>query len=396
MSMAINVDVPEMGESITEAVLLEWLKGDGDQVTDEESICLLEIDKANVELPAPGAGVLRVLRHEGETIRVGETIARIETSSAEPRRAEPRVRATAPPAPSAGASTATVSPVPSNDEASTVHPEEFSPAVRKPIAEHQIDPAAIRGTGRGGRLSKEDVLLSIEAQQAEQEAVPTSSPAAPPEIRPEAAKIGFDEQGIKRVPMSKIRRRIADNLVAAQRPAAMLTTFNEIDMTAVQEIRPRHVERFMAVHQISLGLMSFFARAYVLALRGFPMVNASLDAHDIVYHQYVHLGITVHTERGLVVPVLRHVEAMSLARTEADIKRLTAATRNGKLGIQELSGGTITIINGGVFGSLLSTPILHPPQSGILGLHAIQKRPVVADDRIVIRPMMYVALSYDH
>src|SRR5690606_11634532 len=224
--------------------------------------------------------------------------------------------------------------------------------------------------------------------------VVTPPPTTPREREPTPPPSEIGEDGIRRVPMRKIRRRIAENLVAAQRNAAMLTTFNEIDMTAVLDLRRRHGQRFAEAHGVSLGLMSWFAQASVLALQNFPIVNASLDGDDIVYHQYVHLGIAVSTERGLVVPVLRHVERMSLARIEAEIERLAAAARDGKLGIQELSGGTFTITNGGVFGSLLSTPILHPPQSAILGMHAIQKRPVVIDERVEARPMMYVALSY--
>jgi 2-oxoglutarate dehydrogenase E2 component (dihydrolipoamide succinyltransferase) len=278
--------------------------------------------------------------------------------------------------------------------------------VRRLIAEHHFDPTSIRGTGRGGRLTTEDVLGAIEeAQKAEREtappqeqrvSAPESTPTAPPEAEPMGAPITFDEGEIRRMPMSKIRRRIADNLVAAQRTAAMLTTFNEVDMTAVLDLRTRYGERFRQVHGVSLGLMPFFARACTFALQQFPLVNARIDGDDIVYHAHVHLGIAVNTERGLVVPVLRHAETLSLARIEAEIERRAAAAREGKLAIQDLSGGTFTITNGGVFGSLLSTPILNPPQSAILGMHAIQKRPVAMDARIEIRPMMYVALSYDH
>ncbi len=401
--MAINVDVPTMGESITEAVLLEWLKAEGDRVADGEPICLLETDKANVELPAPGAGVLHILKQQGETIHIGETIARLDAPTAEPRPPEPLPKEAArqpTPAPEAA------KPAPPPGVEATVPPwEECSPAVRRLLAEHRLDPTAIKGTGRGGRLTKEDVLAALEAQAAEQEVSPPQEepreptavpPAMPREPGPRPSPGTVDEEAIKRVPMSKLRRRIADNLVTAQRNAAMLTTFNDIDMTAVLDLRRRHGQRFAEVHGVSLGLMSWFARACVLALQSFPIVNASLDGDDIVYHQYVHLGIAVSTERGLVVPVLRHVERMSLARIEAEVERLAKAARDGKLGLQELSGGTFTITNGGVFGSLLSTPILHPAQSAILGMHAIQKRPVVVDDRIEARPMMYVALSYDH
>jgi 2-oxoglutarate dehydrogenase E2 component (dihydrolipoamide succinyltransferase) len=397
MAMATNVDVPAMGESITEAVLLEWLKADGDRVEDGESICVLETDKADVELPAPGAGVLHRLKDEGETVRVGESIARLEAAAVE---SQPRETPCRPPA-AAPAEART----PAGVEPGPPPLEEFSPAVRRLLADHQLDPTAIRGTGRGGRLTKEDVLSAIEAQEPERETVPpqqqpvsapASPPVAPPEAEPTGAPISFDEGDIRRMPMSKIRRRIAENLVAAQRTAAMLTTFNEIDMTAVLALRARYGERFRHVHGVSLGLMPFFARVCAFALQAFPIVNARIDGDDIVYHAHVHLGIAVSTERGLVVPVLRHAEAMSLARLEAEIERLAAAAREGKLAIQDLSGGTFTITNGGVFGSLLSTPTLNPPQSAILGMHAIQRRPIAVDERVEIRPMMYVALSYDH
>jgi 2-oxoglutarate dehydrogenase E2 component (dihydrolipoamide succinyltransferase) len=395
--MATHVDVPAMGESITEAVLLEWLKADGDRVEDGESICVLETDKADVELPAPGAGVLHRLKNEGETVRVGESIARIGAAAAEP---QPQETPSRPP----GAAPAEAR-TPSGVEPSPPPLEDFSPAVRRLIVEHQLDPTTIRGTGRGGRLTKEDVLSAIEAQKAARETAPpqqqpVSAPelplAAAPEAEPMETPITFDEGEIRRMPMSKIRRRIAENLVAAQRTAAMLTTFNEIDMTVVLDLRARYGARFRQVHGVSLGLMPFFARACSFALHEFPIVNARIDGDDLVYHAHVHLGIAVSTERGLVVPVLRHAEAMSLARIEAEIERLAAAAREGKLAIQDLSGGTFTITNGGVFGSLLSTPTLNPPQSAILGMHAIQKRPIAVDERIEIRPMMYVALSYDH
>jgi 2-oxoglutarate dehydrogenase E2 component (dihydrolipoamide succinyltransferase) len=394
--MATDVAMPAMGESITEAVLLEWLKADGDRVEAEEPICLLETEKANVELPASQAGVLRILKPAGETVRIGETIARIEATAAEPPRE---------PAPAAAMSPQTATPSRAAAAPSASPPEDFSPAVRRLIAEQRLDPTAMHGSGRGGRLTKEDVLSYLDRQATppeqpppEEQATPESAspiPAAPEVAAPQATP-SLTAEEIKRVPMSKIRRRIAERLVAAQHTAAMLTTFNEIDMTAVQELRARHGERFVKVHRVSLGLMSFFARACVLALQEFPVLNASIDGDDVVYHPYVDLGIAVSTERGLVVPVLRHVEGMSLAHVEAEIARIAKAARDGKLGVRELSGGTFTITNGGVFGSLFSTPILNFPQSGILGMHAIQKRPVVVEDRVEIRPMMYVALSYDH
>lgn len=392
--MATAIVLPAMGESITEAVLLEWLKHDGDSVQAEEMLCVLETDKANVELPAPATGILRIVVPQGQTIQVGETIARLETVEAAP--AAPR-----PPASPA--------PVSSPAIAATAHAplEDYSPAVRRLLTEHTLDPATITATGPHGRLLKEDILQALATPSPRPEAEAFAStpaaagkPVASTSARQEASletTTPVFENGIRRVPMSRIRRRIADNLVQAQHTTAMLTTFNEIDMSAVIALRARYGEPFRATYGVSLGLLSFFARACTLALRAFPAVNARIDGEDIVYHDYIHLGVAVSTERGLVVPVLRHLEQLtSLAPIEAAIKRLAAAAREGTLGLADISGGTFTITNGGVFGSLLSTPILHHPQSGILGLHAIQKRPVVVQERIEVRSMMYVALSYDH
>ncbi len=364
--MAIKVEIPEMGESVSEVVLLEWLKADGDYVECDEPICVLETDKANVDLPAPAAGILHLFKEVDETLAVGDSIAQIDEDGA---------REEAAPAPREEAEEAEA-PAPE------VAAEDLSPAVRRLVEEHQLDPAAIPSTGREGRLIKEDVLGHLEK-------APPPLPA--PKVVPAA-----DGEGIRRVPMTKIRQRIAERLVAAQHNAAMLTTFNEIDLSGVMEMRARHKERFAEVHGVSLGLMSFFSRATALALRAFEAVNASIEGTDIVYHDYVNLGIAVSAERGLVVPVLRNAQDMSLAQLESEIKRLARAARDNKLGLDELSGGTFTITNGGVFGSLLSTPILNPPQSGILGMHAIKERPVAVNGQVEIRPMMYVALSYDH
>ncbi|MBM3278727.1 MAG: 2-oxoglutarate dehydrogenase complex dihydrolipoyllysine-residue succinyltransferase [Candidatus Handelsmanbacteria bacterium] len=370
--MATEILIPELGESIAEVVLLEWLKAEGEQVERDQPVCVLETDKANVDLPAPAAGRLTRLAEPGQTLKVGETVARIESGA---------------PAPA-------LAPTPA------AQGENLSPAVRRLVEEHNIDPAAISGTGKGGRLTKEDVLAQLEKQAAP---VPAPAPAAPappaetpaPEPAP-APPARPCEERTRRVPMSKLRLRIAERLVSAQHQAAMLTTFNEVDLSAVMGLRAKYKERFNEVHGVTLGLMSFFSRAVALALQKFPAINASVDGADIVYHDYAHLGIAVSTERGLLVPVLRHVETMSLARIESEIKRLAKAARDNKLGPQELGGGTFTITNGGVFGSLLSTPILNAPQSGILGMHAIKDRPIALEGKVEIRPMMYLALSYDH
>jgi 2-oxoglutarate dehydrogenase E2 component (dihydrolipoamide succinyltransferase) len=296
--------------------------------------------------------------------------------------------------------------------------EDLSPATRRIVEENKVDPSGIPGTGRGGRLTKEDVQGYItskgpgaqgngeqpavappQPQQPAQPQVRHETPAAmttPPKTPAGATSMTFDDRGERRAPMSKIRRRIAETLVKAQQTAAILTTFNEVDLQNVMDLRGKFKEQFEKTHGVGLGFMSFFAKAVVQALKEFPHVNAYIEGENIVYHQHVHLGIAVSTERGLAVPVLKQAEQMSFARIESEIKRVATAVRDGKLGLDELSGGTFTITNGGVFGSLLSTPILNPPQSGILGMHTIQKRPMVINDKIEIRPMMYIALSYDH
>jgi 2-oxoglutarate dehydrogenase E2 component (dihydrolipoamide succinyltransferase) len=473
--MPTNVEIPSLGESVSEAVLIKWLKNDGDAVSKDDPVAELETDKANVDLPSPAAGVLRHAKEAGETVHIGETIGRIDEGAAGASHA-PASEGKPADEPSgtenAGSSepaSTLAKPQDAPAPASAVA-EDQRPSVRRLAAENEVDLSAVSGTGPGGHITKEDVSRFIEARGAaspgdngenvaerekgvdrekgaerertsERERVPnremdpvreesqatrpalaTAFPAvaapsaAPSQATPPASAASpgasaasapaptshagalthFDAQGLQRVPMSKMRKRIARTLVEAQRTAAILTTYNEVDLSAVMALRAKYKERFNEVYGVSLGLMSFFARSVVLALREFPRVNAMIDGDDIVYHNFVHLGIAVSTDRGLAVPILRHAESMSFARIEAEIKRLAAATREGKLGLAELSGGTFTITNGGVFGSLFSTPILNPPQSGILGMHAIQKRPMAIGDKIEIRPMMYVALSYDH
>ncbi len=374
--MALDVEIPAMGESVSEVILIEWLKEDGEYVERDEAVCVLETDKANVDLPAPAAGVLKHGAELDSTLGVGAVIARIEEGD-KPADEPVEVPQSA--------------PEPATQQATE---KALSPAARRLAEEQGIDVASVEGTGKNGLVTKEDVRAAIDAQETPkaQPLPPTPQPvalsAAPPALS--------DGDGQRREPMSRLRQRIAQHLVSAQQSAAMLTTFNEIDLSAVMELRARYKERFTEVHGISLGFMSFFSRAAVLALREFPAVNAQIDGTDVVYNDYVHLGIAVSTERGLVVPVLRRAEQMSMAEIESEIKRLALGARDNKLAMDELSGGTFTITNGGVFGSLLSTPIINAPQSGILGMHAIQQRPVAVDGQVVIRPMMYVALSYDH
>ena len=382
--MAVGVAIPDMGESISEVVLLEWLKSEGDYVELDEPICVLETDKANVELPAPAAGVLHPAADVDETLDVGASIGTIDDA------AVPKAAA-ATQQPASKAQTSTDENAESDGKAdSAVKAElaDLSPAVRRLVQEHDVDLVGIVGTGRGGRIIKQDVLAYL--KECDQESLPQLE--APPKAPADVASSG----GTRRVAMTKIRQRIAERLVSAQRNAAMLTTFNEVDLGEVMDLRRRHKERFIEKHGVSLGLMSFFSRATVLALQEFPDVNASIDDTDIVYHDYVNLSIAVSSERGLLVPVLRNAEQMSMAQIEAEIKRLVDAARDNKLTIDELSGGTFTITNGGIFGSLMSPPILSPPQSGILGMHAIKERPNVVNDEVQVRPMMYLALSYDH
>ena len=363
--MPVDVVLPELGESVTSAILVEWLKLDGEAVAVDEPIAVIETDKADVELPAPSSGVLHTLRADGDTIEIGETIATIAEDSAPTASREARTPVAEATAPVADAPT-----------------DALSPAVRRLVTEHNFDPTTLTGTGKDGRLTKEDVLAHLDS------APPEPEPAAPPPA-PSAT-------GERREPMSQIRTRIAQRLVSAQQTAAMLTTFNEVDMSGIFELRGKYKETFAEVHGVSLGLMSFFVRACAIALGDFPDVNASIDGADIVYRDYVNMGIAVGTDRGVVVPVLKSAERMSFATIESEIKRVALSAREGKLGLNELSGGTFTITNGGVFGSLLSTPILTPPQTGILGMHAIQNRPIAVGDEVVIRPMMYLALTYDH
>jgi len=400
--MPTNIEVPSLGESITEAVLLRWLKNDGEYVATDEPLVELETDKANVDIPAKTAGILRQAKKPGDSVKVGETIARIDEAPA----GAPKPAASAPKAAEAPSKAAVAAPATSQTQTS----EDLRPSVRRLVEENKLDAATIPGTGPGGRIIKEDVLKKLEKSTdgngAPAPAAPVAKPAAPlkpaPPPPPAARAIGdtgagdFDAKGIKRVQMTKIRKRIAERLVSAQQTAAILTTFNEVDMSAVMALRAKYKERFQEVYGVSLGFMSFFARAVVSSLREFPRVNASIEGDDIVYRNYVNLGIAVSTERGLTVPVLQHVESMSFAKIETEIKRLATAARDGKLALQELSGATFTITNGGVFGSLLSTPIISPPESGILGMHAIKDRPVAIAGKVEIRPMMYLALSYDH
>ncbi len=375
----VEVKVPRLAESISEATLVEWLKADGANVRIDEPVATLETDKAAVEIVADAGGVLKHARKVGETVLVGDVLARIETGAA---------------AASAPAVTPAAAPAPAVASAATAA---AMPATRRIAEESGVDVAKVAGTGRGGRVLKEDVQRHVAATLDVPAVAPAPAPAPAPAQAPAAAALPeADGSGERVVPMSRIRARIAERLVQAQQTAAILTTFNEVDMTRVLDARARYKDGFEKKHGVKLGFMSFFTRACVLALQEVPAVNGEIRGSDIVYRDHVHMGIAASTPRGLVVPVVRHVERLDFAGIEREIARLAQRGRDGQLSPQELSGGTFTLTNGGVFGSLLSTPILNPPQSGILGMHKIEKRPVVVNDQIVIRPMMYLALSYDH
>ena len=375
--MATQIVVPALGESVTEATVSKWLKSAGDAVVMDEPLVELETDKITLEVPAASAGVLGAIEvGEGQTVEVGAVLGLIEAADG----------AAAPPSPPP-------EPAASPEPAATPEaPQTLSPAVRKLVEEHALDPAEVVGTGKGGRLTKGDVLAHLAA-------VPETDGAAPPAAAPAPAAPadrGHPEAREERVPMTRLRQRIAERLKQAQNTAAMLTTFNEVDMSAVIAMRQRLRETFEKRHGVRLGFMSFFVKAAVVALKEVPAVNAQIDGTDIVYKNHYDIAVAVGTEQGLVVPVLRDADALSFAGIEAGIADLSRRARDGRLAMEDLTGGTFTITNGGVYGSLLSTPILNPPQSGILGMHKIEKRPVAMDDELAVRPMMYVALSYDH
>jgi len=399
----IEVKIPSVGESVQEAVLGEWFKQDGDMVEKDEALFVIETDKVTLEVTAEAAGILTILVQAGETVAVGAVVAKIEVGAekpaeapakAEPAPEAPKAKATsAAPAPEAPKKPAPQEPKPPAAPAPKAAPATppaapgpLSPSVRRLAAEKQLDLRKVQGTGPGGRITKGDVLLSLE-----------QAPAGVPEPCVAPPELGASEAPAEvRKAMSPIRKRIAARLLEAKQNTAMLTTFNDIDMSRAMAIRSEYKELFKEKHDISLGFMSFFIKACVAALQEIPEVNGFVDGSDIVYHNYQHIGVAVGSPRGLVVPVIRHAEKMSFAQIEQAIVDYVAKIKENRLELADLEGGTFTISNGGVYGSLLSTPILNTPQSGILGMHRTEKRAVVVDDQIVVRPMMYVALSYDH
>jgi 2-oxoglutarate dehydrogenase E2 component (dihydrolipoamide succinyltransferase) len=388
--MLVEVRVPQLSESVSEATLLAWHKKPGEFVQRDENLIDIETDKVVLELPAPEAGVLTgIVKQEGGTVVSNEVIATIDTEAkAAAIAAVPagtRPAASPPPAakqaPAAAAARAAAAPAAARGSESLV-----MPAARKLAAEKGVDLTMIEGSGRGGRITKEDVATQL------------TRPAARPAPSPVPVDIGqvLGDRPEQRVPMSRLRQRVAERLLQSQSAAAILTTFNEVNMQPVMELRKKYQERFEKEHGVRLGFMSFFVKASVHALKKFPVVNASVDGADIVYHGYFDIGIAVASPRGLVVPIVRNADQLSLADIEKQIADFGKRAQEGKLSIEELTGGTFSISNGGVFGSMLSTPIINPPQSAILGVHATKERPVVENGQIVVRPMNYLALSYDH
>lgn len=399
--MAVEVKVPTLPESVSDGTLVNWKKMPGETVKRGENLVDLETDKVVLDIPAPVDGVLgQILRQEGEVVATGDVIATLEESEGEG--ASPSA-AEAPVAIPAAEPTAAAAPTgPTTNE---VDVEGLSPAVRRLVAEHGVDIAKVTGSGRNNRVTKADVLAYIDARQQGRPAPtpapaasPTPVPAAPAKPDKPAEPLPADAQGRleQRVPMTRLRARIAERLLMAKNSTAMLTTFNEINMKPVMDLRSRYKEQFEKVHDVRLGFMGFFVKAVIEALKRYPAVNGSLDGSDIVYHGYYDIGIAVSSPRGLVVPILRDADQMSLADVEKTITEFGQKAKDGTLTVEEMTGGTFTITNGGVFGSLMSTPILNPPQSGILGMHATRDRPVAESGQVVIRPMMYVAHSYDH
>jgi 2-oxoglutarate dehydrogenase E2 component (dihydrolipoamide succinyltransferase) len=374
--MAVDVKVPSVGEAVTEGVVSRWLKPDGAAVRANEPLYELETDKATTEVSSPAAGVLKIAVKEGEKVPVGSVVGRIEAGAA-----------ATPPAAKPASSDGEAARAPAVAASEPL----LSPAARVMAADAGVDLKQLTGSGRGGRVIKEDVVTHLQQRNAE----PPPAPAAPPIALPVPSPAA-DGARETRQRMTPIRQRIGERLLAAQQNAAILTTFNEADLSAVMALRTKFKESFQKKHGVGLGFMSFFVKACVEALKAFPAVNARIDGADVVYQNFYDVGVAVSTEKGLMVPVLRNADRLSFAGVEKGIAELAAKARDNKITVNDLQGGTFTITNGGVFGSLLSTPIVNPPQSGILGMHAIQKRPVAVDDQVVIRPMMYLAFSYDH
>jgi len=409
--MTIEVRVPQLPESVADATLVSWHKKPGDSVVRDENLVDLETDKVVLEVPAPAAGVIKEIKlADGTTVTSGQLLAVIDetaTAAAVPGASAPAILAASSGATAAAADT--VAKDASAKESAT--PEaggKLSPAAKRVAEENKVDPKTVAGSGRDGRVSKSDIVNYLSTKETAAPS-PASAPgaaaaaAAPPSAAAKTAPAQFvpapnarGNRAEQHVPMTRLRARIAERMVQAQATQALLTSFNEVDLQAVNELRSRYKDQFEKQYGVKLGFMSFFAKACVEALKKFPSVNASVDGNDIVYHEFFDIGVAVSTDRGLIVPVLRDVDQLSFADIEKSIANFASRARAGSITIEELTGGTFTITNGGVFGSLMSTPIVNSPQSAILGMHKIQDRPVVVDGQIVVRPMMYIALTYDH
>jgi 2-oxoglutarate dehydrogenase E2 component (dihydrolipoamide succinyltransferase) len=381
----VDVKVPAVGESVQEAMIHKWLKASGDVVKMDDVLMELETDKATVEVTATAAGRLETLKKEGDTVAIGEVIARIDAGAgAGPSAAAPAKAASVPPPPKAAA-----------PQAAAAAP--LSPAVKRLVAENNLTPSEIPASGKGGRITKGDIIDHLSAAPAAAPVAAATPQVKAPDIKlPAPRPAASGSRSERREPMSMLRRRVAERLKQAQNTAAMLTTFNEVNMQPVMDLRKQYKDAFQKRHGVGLGFMSFFVKAAIEALREFPQINGWIENSEIVYHDYYDIGVAVSGDRGLVVPVIRDAEKLSMAEIEQTIAYYGSRAREGKIAVDDMSGGTFTISNGGVFGSLLSTPILNPPQSAILGMHKIEERPIALNGQVVIRPMMYLALSYDH
>jgi 2-oxoglutarate dehydrogenase E2 component (dihydrolipoamide succinyltransferase) len=395
--MALDVKVPAVGESVQEAMIHKWHVSAGDFVTRDSVLLEIETDKATVEVTAEAEGTIEILKKEGETVGIGDVIGRIDTAGAKPAgKAEAKVPPPPPVAAAKEAPTAAKEAAPATDKT-------LMPAAKRMVEQFNINANAVEGTGKGGRVTKGDVIDHMDGKSAAPAAAPSEKPAKvtepaakQPEVKMPVVNRAGHTRSERREPMSMLRRRIAERLVNAQQTAAILTTFNEVDMKAVMDLRKQYKDSFKEKHGVGLGFMSFFVKATVEALKQYPAINGWIEGNEIVYHDYYDIGVAVSSNRGLVVPVIRDTDLMSMADVEKAIVYYGTKARDGKISVDDMAGGTFTISNGGVFGSLVSTPILNPPQSAILGMHKIQDRPIALDGQVVIRPMMYLALSYDH
>ncbi len=375
--MSIEVKVPSLPESVADATIAAWHKKVGDKVSRDENILDLETDKVVLEVPSPVDGILsEMLFKVGDTVHRGELLARIREGDSTTHESKDQKKE-------------------ETKEETQTEDQSTSPAVRRMLKEHDLNPSQIKGTGKEGRITKEDVTAFIEAGR-DKKATAKDATQTDRKNAPQVASMPLGSREEQRVPMSRLRAKVAERLLQAQHNAAMLTTFNEVNLKAVMDVRAQYKDQFEKKHGVKLGFMSFFTKAVVESLKRFPAVNASIDGQDIVYHGYYDIGIAVSTDRGLVVPVIRDADQLSMAEIEQNISAAADKARHGRLTMEEMQGGTFTITNGGVFGSLLATPIINPPQTGILGMHKIEERPIAEKGQVVIRPMMYVALSYDH